>query len=224
MTIKEKILKTVFGKMSEEDKNTVKALFAVEDTETEAALAEATLEDGTVIAYAGETLEVGAEVFVVTEGGEQTPAPDGEHKTQDGLVIVVADGKVTDIREPEAMGEDIEKRVKDLEKKLATLSATEKSLRDSLENKEREIKVLASVVSGILDNPVSDEGRPADSAEEGYSIAELRNTFREDLKSLRRDSDASEYAEKRRKQFARAAKGDEKRIKELEEKFRLTQN
>ena len=46
-------------------------------------------------------LEAGREVFVERDG-ELVPAPDGEYKTEDGKTIVVADGKVAEIRDPEA--------------------------------------------------------------------------------------------------------------------------
>ena len=46
-------------------------------------------------------LEAGREVFVEREG-ELVPAPDGEYKTEDGKTIVVVEGRVAEIRDPEA--------------------------------------------------------------------------------------------------------------------------
>ena len=50
-----------------------------------------------------EDLKEGDEVFVDAEGEEGlTPAPDGEYKTEDGKTIVVVEGRVAEIRDPEA--------------------------------------------------------------------------------------------------------------------------
>lgn len=46
-------------------------------------------------------IEVGSEVFIEDTNDELVPAPDGEYVTQDEVTIVVADGKVVEIREKE---------------------------------------------------------------------------------------------------------------------------
>lgn len=51
--------------------------------------------DKGLLEYTGEELVVGAEVFI-----DGNPAPDGEYKIAEGKVIVVADGKVAEIKEP----------------------------------------------------------------------------------------------------------------------------
>ena len=60
---------------------------------------------GTLV-YEGD-LAVGTPVNIVGEGGETTPAPDGEYTAPDGSVIVVAEGKVSEIKpaEPAAPAE-----------------------------------------------------------------------------------------------------------------------
>lgn len=49
-----------------------------------------------------EDLKAGDRVYIVDEDGNRSAAPDGEYKTEDGKIIVVADGAVTEIRDPEA--------------------------------------------------------------------------------------------------------------------------
>lgn len=50
-----------------------------------------------------EDLKEGDDVFVDAEGEEGlTPAPDGEYKTEDGKTIVVVEGRVAEIRDPES--------------------------------------------------------------------------------------------------------------------------
>ena len=46
-------------------------------------------------------IEVGSEVFIEDLNDMLVPAPDGEYVTQDEVTIVVADGKVVEIREKE---------------------------------------------------------------------------------------------------------------------------
>lgn len=46
-------------------------------------------------------IEVGSEVFIEDANDMLVPAPDGEYVTQDEVTLVVADGKVVEIREKE---------------------------------------------------------------------------------------------------------------------------
>ena len=50
-------------------------------------------------------IEVGSEVFIEDVNDMLVPAPDGEYVTQDEVTIVVADGKVAEIREKEPVEE-----------------------------------------------------------------------------------------------------------------------
>ena len=58
--------------------------------------------DSAVLVFDGEELKEGMEVFVINEAGEAEPAADGEYKTEDGKVIVVKEGLVQEIIDPEA--------------------------------------------------------------------------------------------------------------------------
>lgn len=49
-----------------------------------------------------EELKAGVEVFIKDENGELVAAPDGEYVTEDNKTIVVTDGKVAEIKDPEA--------------------------------------------------------------------------------------------------------------------------
>ena len=51
--------------------------------------------------YNTDMLEVGSEVFVEDENGENVPAADGEYMLEDGRTVVVVEGKVTEIKEKE---------------------------------------------------------------------------------------------------------------------------
>jgi len=72
-----------------------------ETTETvvEIQLAEYELVDGTKVRCEGDSLELGKELFVVTDEGD-VYAPEGKHQTKDGMVITVdAKGVITDLEE-----------------------------------------------------------------------------------------------------------------------------
>ena len=58
--------------------------------------------DKGILAWDGdEDLKVGDSVYLEDEEGNRTPAEDGEYKTDENKTIVVADGKVADILDPE---------------------------------------------------------------------------------------------------------------------------
>lgn len=96
-------------------------------------------------------LQSGSEIFIETEDGDfvgkkvflmedgnatETPAPDGEHALEDGRVIVVADGVVTEVKEaPEDETTALKNQIADLQEKL---DAKEKAVN----NKEAEVVAL----------------------------------------------------------------------------------
>ena len=69
------------------------SLSTVEKTEL---MAEATLENGTIIFTDAEGFEDGSEVYIVNEEGEKIPLPDGEYTLEDGRTLTIADsGKIS---------------------------------------------------------------------------------------------------------------------------------
>lgn len=58
--------------------------------------------DKGILAWDGDDdLKVGDAVFIEDADGNRTPAEDGDYKTDDNKTIVVADGKVSEIKDPE---------------------------------------------------------------------------------------------------------------------------
>ena len=92
------------------------------DPEGEEAFGRKATDKGELIWEGEEDLKAGDEVFVENEG-ERQPAPDGEYATEDGKVIVVVDGKVAEIRDPEAevAPEDNAEEVAELRRQVAAL-------------------------------------------------------------------------------------------------------
>jgi len=66
----------------------------------EAQMAMAILADGTEVYSPDAEFAVGSELFIMDGDGNPVPAPDGEHTTAEGKVIVVASGVITEIKEP----------------------------------------------------------------------------------------------------------------------------
>lgn len=89
MTLKERI-SDIFEKYSVE--------LSVEEN-AEVKFAVATLDSGQEIQTDAEAFAVGVAVFVVNDEGEQIPLPDGEYTLQDGSMLVVAEGAVTEVNE-----------------------------------------------------------------------------------------------------------------------------
>lgn len=89
-------------------KELVKTYFNLtEKAAVNAKFAEATLEDGTTKIYWDGDLGVGTRVFLLDAEGNQIPAPEGSHTTEDGTnVILGAEGEVLEINKP-ATAEDM---------------------------------------------------------------------------------------------------------------------
>lgn len=105
-------------------------------------LAQVDTKEGKTLISEG-ALEIGSEVFVEDENGELAPAEDGEYNTEEN-VIVIADGKVAEIREiakeenepeqeseaepiqeaeePEAEPDERDNRIAELEAQVAELN------------------------------------------------------------------------------------------------------
>ncbi len=67
----------------------------------EAQMAMAVLADGTEVYSPDAEFKVGSELFIKDGDGNPVPAPDGEHTTAEGKIIVVAGGVITEIKEPQ---------------------------------------------------------------------------------------------------------------------------
>ena len=119
MTLKERISE-IFDKYSVE--------LSVEEN-AEVKFAVATLDSGQEIQTDAEAFAVGVSVFVVNDEGEQIPLPDGEYTLQDGSMLVVAEGAVSEMKEAEAEVEAEEEKEEEMseEPKAEEVEAVEAS-------------------------------------------------------------------------------------------------
>ena len=151
------------------------------------ALATVTTDKGD-LSYDGE-LAVGTEVFVTGEDGEQTPAADGDYTLENGNVVKVADGKVTEIVEAEAgdqsEGESQEDEIAQIKaQRKAKALAFAMSYSDKMRKMEDALVAMGYEWPWVLD--AGDDYCVADmwSEEEGYKIMRFTVTWNGDEPSM----------------------------------------
>ena len=124
----------------------IKALLGMEI----ALMAEANLKDGTLIGTDAEEWTVGVLAYVVTEEGDKMPLPTGEFELEDGRVMVIEDGTVTEIRDAVVVEEEV------IEEEAIEASVSKKQLIAVLEELSKDfdskIENLAKELSGSLKN------------------------------------------------------------------------
>lgn len=135
--------------------NKVKELIGVELSE-EVKLAQATLENGTVIE--SESFETGSEVFIVTED-EMVALPVGEYKLEDGETLIVEEEGI--IASVGAVEEEVEEEVEAAEDKKEEMEyATKAEL--------SEIKAMIDEIKAMIEpkEEMSEEGVSSIKSEE----------------------------------------------------------
>ena len=132
--------------MSKSKLGKIKALLGMEI----ALMAEANLKDGTLIGTDAEEWTVGVLAYVVTEEGDKMPLPTGEFELEDGRVMVIEDGTVTEIRDAVVVEEEV------IEEEVVEASVSKKELIAVLEELSKEfdskMENLAKELSGSLKN------------------------------------------------------------------------
>jgi hypothetical protein len=118
----------------------------------EAQMAMAILADGTEVYSPDAEFAVGSELFIMDGDGNPVPAPDGEHTTAEGKMIVVAGGVITEIKEP--MEEEPKVEVTIEEEKQAAFEGVSKEEFESTINSEKE--TLSSTIEKMSKQPAVD--------------------------------------------------------------------
>ena len=96
-------------------------------------------------------IEVGSEVFIEDVNDMLVPAPDGEYVTQDEVTIVVADGKVVEIREKEQKEQPTEEQPVEepVEEPLAEEPVEEQPTEEQPDDKDAEIAKLQAQIEEL---------------------------------------------------------------------------
>ena len=114
-----------------------------------------------------EDLKEGDAVYVRDEDGNQSPAPDGDYRTEDGKVITVVDGVVASIKDDEAEvapePEPVNEELEALRSENADLKAEIATLREQVEKLSRvplkeHTKKGVTVTSNITPGATGDKG------------------------------------------------------------------
>ena len=132
--------------------------------------------DKGLLEYTGEELVVGAEVFI-----DGNPAPDGEYKIAEDKVIVVADGKVAEIKEPAPAPEPEPEPAPEVPVEAATeeeLVKVIEPLVNEINAVKAELEAVKSRLAEIESKLQEDAAKPADevfSAQNGNRSNFYRN-------------------------------------------------
>jgi hypothetical protein len=121
-------------------------------------MAEIKLVDGNVVSVEGEFV-VGAKIYLVTPEG-LVAAPNGEHTAEDGTVVTVMDGVITEIEakeeapeaeKPEQMGE-----VDKLKTEMEAMAKELASLKAEFTKQSETSKLTLSAINKIIETPVTE--------------------------------------------------------------------
>ena len=116
--------------------------------------------DKGLLEYTGEELVVGAEVFI-----DGNPAPDGEYKIAEDKVVVVADGKVAEIKEPAPAPEPEPEPAPEVPVEAATeedLVKVIEPLVNEINAVKAELEAVKSRLAEIESKLQEDAAKPAD--------------------------------------------------------------
>lgn len=141
-----------------------------------------TTDKGPIVWEGDEDLAVDTEVFVEDEGGNRTPAPEGDYTLEDGRVVRVADGKVVEIIEAEEEAEPTEEEMAEeapdfaaFEARIAALEEAVKKLQESIGGVAEGAELMAEEIAKLKKEPAAKPAREKHREEEKLSpIEKLR--------------------------------------------------
>lgn len=144
--------------------------------------AEARLDDGRLVVTEAESMAVGVEISVMSDEGNADYLDDGSYALEDGTVLVVADGRITQLGEDEPEAEEevevevemaegdeadvqdwagMEKRIQNLEDAVADLKG------EVMKEDEEKLSELASEINAAFEHMMERlsaiENEPADT-------------------------------------------------------------
>ena len=158
----------------------------VEDKEQKVAMmATAVLESGQEIMTEADTFEPGVEVFVQNDENERIPLPDGDYILDNGSTFVVAEGKLSEIRDAEAEAEveasaDVLTR-EDVSSMIAeAVAEAKKEFSSQLEERDNKITELSKQTTPTLSRaPKMEAFEPVDLSKLSITerVAAIHNQF-----------------------------------------------
>lgn len=122
-----------------------------EEVDEDLALVAVKAEDGTLLQIPEEGIIVDTEITVINEDGTITPASNGEYVV-DGKIIVIVDGKVTEIKEKETE-EEVEstEETEPMEEEMASEEFVEENIEDATADADiEEIKAAVNEMVNMM--------------------------------------------------------------------------
>lgn len=136
---------------------------------------EAKLQDGTIVASPSAEFEVGAELFVISEEGA-VPAPDGEHTLEDGTIVVVSEGKITEIKEyEEDMSAELASTIASLSERLTALEEKYNAANTENTSLKAELAQVKSELSASKEEVVKLSKSPSTKSVKKVELAKDKN-------------------------------------------------
>lgn len=147
------------------------SLSTVEKTEL---MAEATLENGTIIFTDAEGFEDGAEVYIVNEEGEKIPLPDGDYTLEDGRTLTIAEGgKIsTSDEKVEASKEEIKEDVK--EELAEDTEVIEEEVKEEVKEELMDDAHVIDLINRVLDERFTTKVVVEELSAEDKAVTELK--------------------------------------------------
>ena len=105
----------IVSKYAEKLKSFGVSLSAVEDAVEQKQMAMAVLADGTEVYSPDAEFGIGSELFVMDAEGNPMPAPEGEHETAEGKILVVTEGKISEIKDKPMEEPSVEIEIEEVE-------------------------------------------------------------------------------------------------------------
>jgi len=105
----------IVSKYAERLKSFGVSLSAVEEAVEQKQMAMAILADGTEVYSPDAEFGIGSELFVMDAEGNPIPAPEGEHETAEGKILVVTEGKISEIKDKPMDEPSVEIEIEEVE-------------------------------------------------------------------------------------------------------------
>ena len=138
-------------------------------------MAEAALEDGTIVYTPSEAWGEGVEIFVKDADGNMVAVPDGDIKTADGSVISVAGGRVVTIAPAEIEGEEpmAEEQAEELEQAVETFTKAdvESMISDALNSFKAELSAKDEEISKLSEQLNAEKQARAELSKQAAAVS-----------------------------------------------------
>jgi hypothetical protein len=134
---------------------------------TEQTFIDAKLVDGTIIRY--KSLEVGLPLMVIDEAGNELPAPDGEHELEDGTMITVESGIITEVA---TKSEEAPEEEMPIEQPMAAVESVSKEDFEALKSEVDNLKTKFEEFTKTNETLTADNVALKEIVKETFSIVE----------------------------------------------------